>query len=145
MDTLAHLSHGFCLDFTRHGNSVDLSDTEFWVGESLCEFPIVGEQDQAFTAPVQPTNGENSFIWWDKVNHSRAALWISMSCDDTHRFVDGEVDRFLFLEQYTVNTYFLNGAVNCRTKFGDNLPIDLDTACFDQLLALSAASKARRG
>ena len=145
VDTLAHLPHGFRFDFTRYGDSIDLSDTELWVGESLCEFPIVGEQDQSFTASVEPTNGKNTFIWRDEVDDSWAAVWITISCDDANRLVDGEVDRFLFLEQYTVDTYFLNGAINCRTKFGDNLSIDINTTGFDQLLALSAASKACRG
>ena len=145
VDALAHLSHGFCFDFTRHGDSIDLSDTELWVGESLCEFPIVGEQDQSFTASVESTNGKNTFIWRDQVNDPWAAVWITISCDDANRFVDGEVDRFLFLEQYTVDAYFLNGAIDCRTKFGDNLSIDINTTCFDQLLALSAASKACGG
>ena len=139
------LPHGFRFDFTRYGDSIDLSDTELWVGEPLCKFTIIGEQDQSFTASVQPTNWEHTFIWRYEVNDTRAALWITIGCDHANRLVDGVINGLLFLKQYTVDTYFLNGAVNGRTKFGDDLSIDINTTCFNQFLTLPAASKACRG
>ena len=131
MDTLAHLPHGFRFDFTCHGDSIDLSDAELWVGESLSEFPIIGEQDQSFTASVQPANWENTFIWRDEVNDSWTAVWVTIGCNHTNRLVDGVIDGLLFLEQNAVDPYFLNGTVNGRAKLGDDFSIDINTTCFD--------------
>ena len=112
VDTLAHLPHGFRFDFSCHRDSIDLSDAELWMRQSLCEFTIIGEQNQTLTASVKPANRENTFIWGHEVHDSRTALWVAIGCDNTNWLIDGVIDGLLFLQQDAVDTYFLNGTVN---------------------------------
>jgi len=46
------------------------------MGKPICQRPIIGDQDQAFTHAIQPSHGKEPFLARNNVNDPLSTLWI---------------------------------------------------------------------
>ncbi len=96
IDPLTHLLHCFTFDLASHGDTIDFLHAEFWMGKSLRQFAIVGQQDQAFAVEIQPANRKDTFASGDQFDHPRASLGVGVGRDKAHGLVHRVIDQFLF-------------------------------------------------
>ena len=117
------------------------------VSQAEGEIAVVGEQQQTFTAIIQPPNGVDALFYvGDQLHHCWPLLVVADRSHVATWLVQHDVDMGLTttaLEWATIDLDLVGGGVNTGTKNGDNLAIDADTAPLDQPLTGPPASNSR--
>ena len=58
MDAATQFAENLGSRVTRDPNSIDLADPVSRVCQPICQFPVVGDENQAFTRAIQPAHRE---------------------------------------------------------------------------------------
>ena len=105
--------------------------------QSVGEVAVVGEQQQTLGVGIQPSDVEEPVLAGsEEVGDRRATQLVAHRRDDAQGFVEGEVDpRLVELDPLAVNVDRLAEGVDADPELGDDMPVDLDTAGRDEVLA----------
>ena len=107
------------------------------VREQIRQGAVVGDQNQTFAGPIEPSDGKNSLVRWNQIDHPRPAARIVIRRHDTDRLVDDIVQTLRPRQRHAIHSDFLVNGINPRSELHDGLPIHFDPSGHDQLFALA--------
>ena len=126
----------------RHLDEVFLLDAVSRVGEQVGEPAIVGDEDQPLAHPVEPADGEEPLVSRHEIDDPGPAGGVEVRGHDADRLVEQKHDPLRVREPLPVHADLLGVRIDPRAEFRDDLPIHLDAAGRDQLLAGATAAEA---
>jgi hypothetical protein len=119
---------------------VDLLDAVARVRQLVGQQAIIGHEDQALAGHVETAHVKHAaHPRRQQINHARPARGIARGRYDAGWLVDGKVLKPRPRQGLAVDANLLARPVNFRSKFGDNLSVDLNAAFQDELFALATA------
>jgi hypothetical protein len=114
--------------------------------ELVGELTVVRHQNEALAGEVETTDVEHAAnARRQQVDHPWPASRVASGRNDARRLVDGEVLQPRARQRFAVDANLLTSAIDAGAKFRYHLPIDLDAAFDDELLALATAGDAGGG
>jgi len=117
---------------------VFLVDLETGVGELLCQFAIISQEQQAFSLRIEASDIEESRKFFrQEIKHRVARVKIFSSADEATGFIQHNRKRRSGLHKFAIDF----DVVACRwldTEVGAGFAVDCDAARRDQLIAMPA-------
>ena len=107
---------------------IDFFDAVSRVRESLCDGPVIGDNDQALARFVQATNGKDTLSSGDEIDHPGATTRVPVRRQDTGGFVDQKVLFLRDFNSFAINRDFLPTRIHFRPELGYDLAINFDTS-----------------
>lgn len=107
---------------------IDFFDAVSRVCQSLCDSPIIGDNDQTLARFVQATNGKDTLSSGDEIDHPSATTRVPVRRQDTGGFVDQKVLFLRDLNSFAINCDFLPTRIHFRPELGYDLAINFDTS-----------------
>ena len=115
------------------------------MSQQVGQLAVVGDEDQSFAHPVEPTDGKQPLVAGNEIDHSRSSRGIVVGGDGADRLVEHVDDPLRMRQSLTIDPDLLTKRIDPGSQFGDDLAIDFDAALSDQLLAAAAAPEAGGG
>jgi len=128
-----------------HHGLVGLLDPEPRMREPIGQRAVVGDQNESFARAIQATDGKNSLLGRNQIDHTRPTARVVIRTDDSSRLIQCVVDSFGLRQSHSIDPNFATQRVDLRAELGHGLLVDLDTPRLNQLFALPSASDSRRG
>ena len=138
-DAPAEFFQGFRGGHARHLHHVFLLHSIAGMGQQICQFAVVGHEDQALAHAVEPADRKQPLFARYEVDHAWPSGGIEIGGHHAHRLVE-HVDHPLGIgEAFPVDANFLPPGIDARTQKRDRLAIDFHAAGGDQFLAIPPA------
>src|SRR5665648_69518 len=114
--------------------------------EPLGETAVVGQQQQSLGVGVQAPDVEEPLLAVaDEVSYARTTEIVTHRRDHTQGLVEGKVDaRLVKLNPGPIDVDRLGVGIDPHTQLADDMPVDLDAACADEVLARSTTADTGR-
>lgn len=142
LDTIAQLLHLAIVRTLVRDNVIFLCQPVPWVHDPVCDFAIIGKQQETLRFAVQSTNGIDAFLDVDEIHDGPALLLVVDGCDETAGLIEDDEARLLPPDDLAINANLVPGRMNACSELGDRHAIDLDAAILDQVLGGPARSNA---
>jgi len=114
------------------------------MSQSLCQFPVVGEQNQTSAGRIESADREQSIVTGHQIDDARSALWVAIGAQNASRFMNGEVGRSMTFEWFAVDGDLGGFDIDFGTDLGDRFAIDFDATVGDQLIDSTPRAKTSR-
>ena len=137
-DTLIEFFDVFAFDSPFDFGEVGLGQAVLWMGETIGQVVIIGEDNQTRSIDVEPTNAEDSMACGDKVDGFCPALGVKIGADDALGFIKQEIDFWLGLNLFSCGYYSVLVDVRKGGNGIDDLTVDGDETFENHFLAFSA-------
>ena len=128
LDTGANSPENLLGGFLGRKNQIFLRQAVTRVHDPIRHFAVVGEQQESFGVPVQPSHREQACSGGQKVHHSSPVTFVTCRGYETGRLVHHDVSKWLPANRLPVHANVRAPRVDFGPKFGDDLAVNRDTA-----------------
>jgi len=109
------------------------------VGEEVCQFAVVGDEDQPLAHPVEPADGKQPLLPRHEIDDARTAIGVEIGRHDPHWLVE-HVDHPLRVgESLAVHADLLPQRIDAGAELRHHFAVHLDPSGGDQFLAVPPA------
>jgi len=144
-DAAAEFVEGFQSGNACHLDKVFLLDAIPRVGEEVCQFAVVGDEDQPFAHSVEPADGKQPLFPRDEVDDARPAVGVEVRGHHADRLGEHVDDPLRVGETFAVDADLLAERIDPGAELRDHLTVDLDPPGRDQLFAVPPAAESGCG
>ncbi len=133
----------FALDLASYLHVINLLDAVPWMSETVGQFAVVRDQDQAFGGHIESADTKYARgVRRHQVSDSRPAGRIASCCYDTDRLVHGEVCEPGLQQDFAIDPNFVLQWIDARSELGYHFSINFNATFQDQLFANAPAGDA---
>jgi hypothetical protein len=111
------------------------------LGEAVCQFTIVGDDEQPLANVIEATDGVEALLEFvEELHHRGPALGVLDGGDKASGLVEDKVAQTLgALEELAVDANVVAASIGLGAQFGNDLAVDLDAALLDHRLGTASA------
>jgi hypothetical protein len=139
------LPQGLFVGRTLDRDEVRLRYAVSRVGQTVGQFPVVGQKEEAFALLIEPTDGEDAILFRHQVDRAGTPVRVAVGREDALRLVQDVIPHPRRLHRDAVDVDFLPLGVDPHAQFVGHLAVDFDAAVGDEFLALASAAEAGDG
>ena len=144
-DTPADFVEQFLRWDARHLDQIFLLHAIARVGEQVREAAVVGDEDQPFAHAIEPADGKQPLFTGHEIDHAGPARGVEVGGHHADRLVEHVDDPLRVGQSLAVDPHLRFEWIDLRPQLRDDLPVDLNAARSDQLLAGSPTAESRCG
>ena len=138
-DAPAEFFQGFRGGHARHLHHVFLLHAIAGMGQQICQFAVVGHEDQPLAHAVEPADRKQPLFARHEVDHAGPSGGVEIGGHHAHRLVQHVNHPLRIGEAFPVNANFLPPGIDAGSQERDRLAIDFHPARGDQFFAIPSA------
>jgi hypothetical protein len=127
---------------SEYRGAIGLGNAVPRVSQQVCQFTVVGDDDQSFARTIQTPNGEQPRLTRHQIDDPRTSSGVAVRRNDAGGLVDQIVYVVRSRKRRAVDANLLLRRINTRSQFGHRAAVHLDTPIQNQGLAFAPTGNA---